>query len=286
MGSEFHATLAEMLAATVAGNRFDDLPATVTFKAKQYVLDIVGCSLGASHEPQARMLLEVIRAQGGTPQSSAMGCGHKTSAMNAALFNGATGHIYDFDDDHRQSAMHPSTAVFPAVLAVAEERGLGGKALLQAFILGNEVAVRIGEAFLGLAGSQGFHATATCGTFGAAAGCAQALGLDRDGVTQALGLAGSFAAGTNEWRAKGSWQKPLNPGHAAMSGVLAACLAQQGFRASATILDGPDGFIRAHAYQDRYDTTKVSEKLGVQWKMADTSIKVHAGCRWAAAAGA
>jgi 2-methylcitrate dehydratase PrpD len=273
--------IAEILAEFCCGYRFEDLPKETVEKVKHYVIDVIGCIVGAAKERQAEIVTDVIKTQGGNPLSSVFAQGFKTSPMGAAFVNGTSGHIYDFDDDHREGTMHPSVAVFPAVFALGEQQKVSGKDLMRAFILGLEVMIRTGESFLGKTYYQGFHPTGTCGVFGAAAGSSLILGLDPTNTTYALGLAGSFAAGTLEWAVEGSWQKPLQAGNPAMCGVLVACLAQQGFKGARTILEGPAGFIRAHSYKDTYDLTRLTADLGKKWEMMDTSIKIHSCCRFA-----
>jgi len=274
--------IAEVLADFVAHNRYDDLPHAVIEKAKNHIIDTVGCIVGAAHENQARILLALMDSEGGNPHSSVFGQGYKTSAMNAALIHGTLGHIFDFDDDHREGTMHPSIAVLPAVFALGERMRISGKDLLRAYCLGLEVMIRVGESYLGKSYYQGFHPTGTCGVFGAAAGCAALLGLNARQTVYALGLAGSFAAGTLEWRTEGSWQKPLQAGHPAMFGLLAASLAEKDFIGARTIFDGPDGVIRAFSFKDTYDYNRITDNLGSKWEMVDTSIKVHACCRFGA----
>jgi 2-methylcitrate dehydratase PrpD len=155
---------------------------------------------------------------------------------------------------------------------------------MRAYILGLEVALRIGESFLGKSYYQGFHPTGTCGIFGAAAGCALVLGLDVKRTTYALGLAGSFASGTMEWSTEGSWQKPLQAGHAAMLGVISASLAEKHFIGARTVFDGPSGVIRAFSFKDTYDYAYMTENLGERWAVATIDYKVHACCRFGAAA--
>jgi 2-methylcitrate dehydratase PrpD len=208
--------------------------------------------------------------------------GFKTSVINAAMINGTMGHIFDFDDDHREGTMHPSVAVFPAVFALGELQEVSGKDLIRAFILGLEVMIRVGESFLGKSYYQGFHPTGTCGVFGAAAGCALLLGLDVKQTKYALGIAGSFAAGTVECTLEGAWQKPLQAGHPAMGGVLAALLAEKNFIGTGTVFDGEGGIIRAFSFKDQYDYSRITKTLGKKWEMLDTSIKVHACCRFSA----
>lgn len=274
--------IAEVLAEFVVSQKYEDLPKETVEKAKHSLVDCTGCILGASREQQAKILIEVMKGEGGTPQSSVFGHGFKTSVMNAALLNGTMGHILDFDDIHCKGSTHTSVAVLPAVFALGEKLEVSGRDLMRAFVLGLEVAIRVGESFLGKSYYQGFHPTGTCGVFGAAAGCASLLGLDVNQTTYALGLAGSFAAGTTKWSTEGTWQKPLQAGHPAMCGVLAASLAKREFIGARTIFEGPDGVIRAFSYKDTYDYAPITENLGEKWEMMDTSIKVHACCRFGA----
>jgi 2-methylcitrate dehydratase PrpD len=274
--------IAEILAEFVVNQKFENLPEAAVEKAKTYILDLVGCIVGASREQQAHALLDVIKAEGGNPHSSVFAHGFKTSVMNAALLNGTMGHIFDFDDDHREGVMHSSVAVFPAVFALGEKLKVNGKELLRGFILGSEIMIRIGESFLGKSTYKGFHPTGTCGVFGATAGCASTLRLDAKQATYALGLAGSFAAGVMKWRREGSWQKPLQPGHAGMYGVLSASLGGKNFLGASSIFEEPDGVIKMFSLQDEYDYAPITKALGQKWEMMDTSIKVHACCRFSA----
>jgi len=275
-------TIAESISAFLTCCRFEDIDRRAVDAAKLFMVDVLGCTIGASNEPQAKALIEVLREEGGAPHSSVIGGGFKTSVMNAAFINGLKGHIFDFDDDHREGTMHPSVAVFPAVFALAEKLHASGKDTVRALVLGLEVMIRMGESFLGKSYYQGFHPTGVCGVFGAAAGCSALLGLTPQQTTYALGLAGSFASGTLEWRTEGAWQKPLQPGHASMMGFVAASLARRDFIGARTIFEGPDGVIRAYSYKDQFDYSRLTDGLGERWEMADNSIKVHACCRFAA----
>jgi 2-methylcitrate dehydratase PrpD len=279
-GTREERRLADILAEFLVQEKCDDLPRETVEKVKEYVLDVVGCTVGASREPQVKTLLEVVKGEGGIPHSSVFASGLKASVMNAAMINGVMGHTFDFDDDHREGTMHPSVAVFPAVFALGEKLNVKGKDFLRSFILGLEVMIRLGEALLGKSYYQGFHPTGTCGVFGAAAGCSTLLDLDVKRTKYALGIAGSFSAGTQECTGDGAWQKPLQAGHPAMGGVLAAFLAEKGYIGSGTVLDGPSGLIKALSFKDQYDYGRITETLGKKWEMMDTSIKVHACCRF------
>ena len=245
--------IAEVLAEFLVGQKFEDLPKETKDQVKRYVLDVIGCTIGSSRRPQIKALTEVIKAEGGNPYSSVFAHGFKTSPMNAALLNGTMGHALDFDDDHREGTMHPSVAVFPAVFALGEKRGVNGKEFMRSFILGLEVMIRLGESLLGQSYYQGFHPTGTCGVFGAAAASATVMGLDVLRTKYALGIAGSFSAGTQECTGEGAWQKPLQAGHPAMGGVLAASLAEKNFIGAGTVFDGPYGLIKALSYRDQFD---------------------------------
>jgi 2-methylcitrate dehydratase PrpD len=275
-------SIVEILAEFITTQNFQALPKEAPEQAKGYLLDIMGCIIGGSKEPQAKALIEVVKAEGCKPQGTVFMNGLKTSVMYAALINGTMGHALELDDSHREAVMHPSAVVFPAVFALGEKLGVSGKELILAYVLGLEVMIRVGESFLGKSTYQGFHPTGTCGVFGAAAGCAALLRLNSRQTKYALGLAGSFAAGTLECTGEGSWQKPLQAGHPAMCGVLAASLADQNFVGSGTVLDGPGGLIKAFSFKDIYDYGRITETLGKKWEMMDTSIKVHACCRFSA----
>ncbi|MBP1733575.1 MAG: 2-methylcitrate dehydratase PrpD [Deltaproteobacteria bacterium] len=252
--------LAETIAEFLVNERYEDLPKEAIKKVKEFTLDVIGCTVGASDQPQIKALTQVLVAEGGNPHASVFAHGFKTSMMNAALFK--------------------SVAVFPAVFAVGERRGAPGKEFLRSFILGLEVMIRLGESLLGKSYYQGFHPTGTCGVFGAAAACATIMGLDPLRTKYAIGLAGSFSAGTQECTGEGAWQKPLQAGHPAMGGVLAASLAEQSFIGAGTVFDGPYGLIKALSYKDQYDYSRITETLGKKWEMTETSIKVHACCRF------
>jgi 2-methylcitrate dehydratase PrpD len=270
----------QVLADFIVQKKFEDLPQHAVDKVKEFMLDVIGCTIGASSQPQINVLTEVLRSEGGNPRSSVFAHGFKTSMMNAAMLNGTMGHTFDFDDDHREGTMHPSVAVFPAAFAVGEHLRVTGKAFLRSFILGLEVMIRLGESLLGKSYYQGFHPTGTCGVFGAASACAAIMGLDPLRTKYALGIAGSFSSGTQECTGEGAWQKPLQAGHPAMGGVLAASLAEKSYIGSGTVLDGPSGLIKALSFKDQYDYGRITETLGETWEMADTSIKVHACCRF------
>ncbi len=276
-------TISQKLGQLGAGLKYEDISQDVQTNAKKFILDVIGVILGAKGVSSSSTMIDtIINDLGGQPDSTIMGYGVKVSSNLAALANGTMGHAFDMDDDHREGIQHPSIVVFPALLALAEKYGIDGKTFLTSFIFGSEVTIRAGEAFLGQTYYQGFHPTGTCGVFGSAAGVAKLLNLDETGIALALGIAGSQAAGLLEWKAQGTWTKGYQAGHAAMCGVISGLLARRGYTSPTTVFEGEDGFLRAYSYKDIYDCNKLTDKLGEKWEMADTSIKVHACCRFSA----
>lgn len=275
-------TISQEIAVIGEQLQFEDLPKEVVENAKKFILDVLGCMLGAKNVPSSATMVDTVLELGGSPDSTVIGYGFKTSPAMAALANGTIGHALDIDDAHREGTQHSTVVVFPALLAIAEKYNLDGKSLLTAFVFGSEVTIRLGQAFLGQSYYQGFHPTGTCGVFGAAAGTAKLLNLDKEKIAFAIGMAGSQSSGLLEWKAQGTWTKRLQAGHAAMGGVISGLLAKRGYTAPTTVLEGEDGFMRAYSYKDRFDLKKLTENFGRKWEMADNCIKVHACCRFSA----
>jgi len=188
--------------------------------------------------------------------------------------NGAAGHALDFDDTHTTMSGHPSVPVMPALLALGETDGADGRTLLAALVAGIELECRLG-ALLGLGHyAAGFHATGTVGTFGAAAACAHLLGLDEQGWLNALGLAGTQAAGLKS--GFGTMAKPLHAGRAASAGLLSALLARGGFTAQPAILEVAQGFAATHAGAE--PSVATLERYAGRFLIRETLFKYHAAC--------
>jgi 2-methylcitrate dehydratase PrpD len=206
-----------------------------------------------------------------------LGVDERLAPPHAALANGAAAHALEMDDTHLGGSIHLGASVFSAALAAAELVPTTGPTLLRAAVAGYEVAARLAVALDPAAHyRRGFHPTGTCGAFGAAAAAAVVLGLDATGVTTALGVAGSQAAGSMEFLTDGTWTKRLHPGWAASSGLHAAALARAGFRAPASIVDGRFGFL--HGYSDGRDEAALDGSGG--YELMRTGVKPHACCRY------
>jgi 2-methylcitrate dehydratase PrpD len=273
-------TIAQQVAKVCVNLKFEDIDKRTVENCKMFFLDCLGTTLSAKMTGSALAVSQTAMEMGGNPDSTIIGYGVKTSPMMAALVNGTTAHSQDFDDDHRVGVLHSSVTVLPAVLAMGEKLGLSGKDVLTAFIFGSEITIRVGEAFLGKCVFAGFHPTGVCGVFGAAAGVGKVLGLSEEELTMALGIAGSQASGITEFNRDGVWTKRLHPGHAAMCGVLSACMAQKGYTGPATVFEGECGFLQGYSFKGEYDTKPIIDELGKRWEVADNSIKLHSCCRF------
>src|SRR5215210_1866558 len=179
------------LAARASALSYDTLPENVRALARQCVLDYYGVALAGADDPLVAILLDELAEAGGNPQASLIGHAARLPMLSAALVNGAMGHALDYDDVNLAMPGHPSVAILPGLLALAEERRSSGRA----FVAGYETACRIGKALQPGHYNLGFHATGTVGCFGAAAACARLLGLDAEATTRALGIAGTQASG-------------------------------------------------------------------------------------------
>ena len=264
----------EKLARFAVETSYRSFPKPVIHQAKRCFLDLLGVALGGSKQPLGNILVKVAKDFGGKPQATVLGHGLKTNVMNAALVNGAIAHALDYDDTHIYSIGHPSAPVIPAILAVAEWKGLSGKSALEAFILGFEVETRIG---LGLGPKhydRGWHNTSTYGRFGAAVAAGKLLGLSLEQMKQALGLAGTQAAGLR--LVFGTMTKPFHPGKCAFDGVLSAILAQRGLTCAPNIIEGKKGYVEVLG--DHSKLEPMVKNLGKRYEVLRDTFKPYAAC--------
>ncbi|MEU8900336.1 MmgE/PrpD family protein [Nocardia sp. NPDC048505] len=248
--------------------------------AARRVLDVLGNSVAARTTPAAAAVRGVIEDWAGRPQASALGLAGRHPAAGAALYNGTLAHAMDFDDTHLPSVLHPSASVVPAALAVAQAAGASGAALLDAVAAGVEITVRLGmagyDAALGnsVFFERGLHATAICGTLGAAAAAAMLSGLDRAGIAHALGIAASMGAGLLEANRTGGTVKRTHCGWAAHSGVTAAQLARHGLTGPPTVIEGRFGLLQAFCGAQA-DPGSVTNGLGEHWELPGVFFKPY-----------
>jgi len=238
--------------------RADQITAKARDEMRRAMLDVLGTMLAGSQEPLGKIITEFVAAQGASGKSSVVGLPGKTSAMLAALANGTMAHALDYDDAGLFG--HPSAAVTPAVLAVAEEVGASGADALDACIVGFEIAGRIGAATTRTPYERGYHGTSIYGVFGATAAAGRLYGLTVDQMRQAFGIAGSLASGV---RANfGTMTKPLHAGECGRQGVEAAQLARAGFTADPNIIETKVGYGDTLLGHSEYDSEKMVAGLG------------------------
>lgn len=268
-------TLSSQLGVFLSRLSFNDLSESQIEKLKIYFLDWLGSAIaGQSGEP-VRIILEVIRDLGGRPESTIIANQSYGNCLLAALANGASSHMVEMDDLHRESILHPATAIIPAVLALAERQKASGADLLLAIAVGYEAAIRIAIG-AGPSHYRFWHTTATCGTFGAAAGASRLLGLNAEQTVSAYGSAGTQAGGLWEFLTNNAMSKQLHPGKAALNGLLSALLAQRGFTGARKILEGEKGFFKATSGD--VDPAKCLADLGKTFFFERNSLKYHASC--------
>jgi 2-methylcitrate dehydratase PrpD len=237
-------------------------------------LDWLGVTLAGSTDPSSLLLKDTVSEFAGKKQATVVGHHDRTDVFSAALLNGYFSHVLDYDDIHLEMIGHPSVPVFPAILAASELRGADGKSFICAYAVGVEAECRIGEAVNPEHYDRGWHSTATLGHFGAAAGAAKILGLDKPSITNALGVAGTQASGLRQ--VFGTMCKPFHGGKAAADGLFAAVLAERGFTSSGDMIGGEKGF--AAVLSDTYNPDGIFGIPGGRWHVDDIIFKRHASC--------
>lgn len=228
----------------ISSINYDKLPQNVIKQAKLCFLDFLSVSLRGSHTKSAQIIRSIINQNNGLGESTAIG-GTMTGLMDASLINGVYAHSLDLDDGHRLAQVHPGACIIPAALSLSEANGKSGKDFITSMVVGYQVAICLGMILNPGHRKKGFHSTGTCGTLGAAAAAAKIMDLNNDKISNALGLAGTQAAGLLESDHSGSMAKHLHAGKAAQSGLLSALLAEKGFTGATTIIEGKEGILKA-----------------------------------------
>src|ERR1700722_12777957 len=267
------------VAAFIAEARHSAIPDDVLALGRKSILDGLGLAVAGAAAESGHIVNAYLKEFDGLAQGcTVLGTKLRVPARFAAFANGIAIHAHDFDDTQLAAAkdrvygllMHPTAPFLPAVLAVAERNRLSGAAFVEAYYVGIEVCCKVAEAANPRHYQDGFHTTATCGPFGAAAGISNLLRLSQEDAAAVLGLAGSQSAGLRE--NFGTMTKPFIPGRAAESAVLAADLVQRGFSATRNILEARRGFFNAAC--GGYDDAAIRDKLGRPWPFANPGISI------------
>lgn len=259
------------LARYLVNARYEDLPPAVRHEAARALLNFLGCTIGSAQHETVSRALAAVRPVSGPPQAAVLGRHERLDIMHAALVNGISAHVLDFDDTHAR-AIHPSAPVLPALIAFAEWRPITGRKLLHAFVLGVETEERIGLSVFPEHYAVGWHITGTAGVFGSAAATGRLLGLDERQMCWALGTAATQAAGLREMF--GTMCKSLHPGRAAQNGLLSALLAAKNFTSSERAVEAPRGF--GQVASTRFDPMIITEGLGTRYEILSNMYKPYA----------
>lgn len=269
--------LSAELAAFAANLRYEDIPAPVLRRAEDLLLDCLASILAGASARAVQAIDRYAAAMGPADgPSEVLITRRRTTPLFAAMVNAAAAHVVEQDDVHNGSVFHPAAVVFPPALAVAQALGSSGRDLLTAAVAGYEVGIRVGE-FLGRSHYKIFHTTGTAGTLAAAVTTGRLLGLSPEQMLHALGSAGTQAAGLWEFLRDAADSKQLHTAKAAADGITAAYLAREGFTGARHILEGPQGM--AAGMSTDADPSRLCDRLGERWALAETSFKFHASCR-------
>jgi 2-methylcitrate dehydratase PrpD len=255
----------------VSNVQWRDISDTLRHNAKRSLVNFFGGAIGAARHPDIDALAAVLDAFSGPRQVTVVGRAERMDALSASTLNAISANLLDYDDTHLDTVIHPTAPVAPPVLALAERHGSTGEDVLLACILGIEVACRIGMAVSPHHYARGWHITATCGVFGAAAAAAKLRRLSPQQTAHALGIAASQSAGLVENLSSGA--KNVGVGHAARHGLFAALMAERGYTASPTALEGPHGWARAGG--DELQRERLFAHLGEQWEVSKNTFKPY-----------
>lgn len=262
------ATLAEFVSSTT----LDGVNADAVSYAKTAIRDYVGVALFGSHHDVGDQVYDYLDTYEGTGSATVFQRDPK-SPPAAALANGAFGHAVDYDDTFESIVLHPTSPVFAAALAAADDTNASGEELLTGYIVGCEVAYRVGHSTYPEHYQNGWHSTGTAGSFGAAAAAASVLNLDTETIRRTFGIVASSSSSLK--KNFGTMTKPLHAGHAAQMGVRAALLARDGFSADPDIFEGNLGYNQVMTVNDAYDPEEITKELGEEWAVLDIGFKPY-----------
>jgi 2-methylcitrate dehydratase PrpD len=260
------------LSQFVLNTKYEDLPAPVRKEGIRTFFNYVGGAVGGSNEQTVDIAVAALGPFSGPPQAGMFGRRERFDIMNAAFVNGVSSHVHDYDDTHLKTIIHPGSPVISAAMAAAEYHPTSGKDVLNALVVGIEVALRLGNSVYPNHYDRGWHITGTCGVVGAAAAAGKILDLSQQQLVWALGLAASTPVGLRE--SFGSMNKSFNPGKAASDGIFAALLAARNFTSSDGMIEAKRGW--ANTISTKQDYREITDELGTRFESALNTYKPFA----------
>ena len=273
-------TLAEQLATFCHDLSWEALPLLARERARLHALDTLGLALASHTQDFAAPALAGIAAAAGPGECTLIGDQRRLAPRDAALANGLLMHGLDYDDTHQASIVHPSVVGLPAALAIGEQLDTSWTDALTAYVIGVEVAIRIGAAVAGGFHHAGFHATGIVSHFGAALAAGKLLRLNESQLVTVQGIAASTASGVQVFLEEGAWSKRLHPGWGALAGITAAHLARCGFVGPTRPYEGRFGLFESHLHGAAPVPQRLVEGLGERWHLPDTAIKPYPVCHF------
>ena len=258
----------------ISGARWEQLPDTVRHEGKRSILNFFATALAGCREDAIEHTLNSLMMFSKGGQATVIGRAERLDALSAAFLNAASGNVFDFDDTHLRTVIHPTAPVAPALFALAEMRPIAGRDLLLAFALGVEIECRLGNAISPEHYARGWHITSTCGTLGAAAASGKLLSLDTERMMWAIGAAATQTGGLVE--RLGTATKSLSVGNAARNGLWSALLAERGFSGPPAPIEGRQGYLSALA-PSTIDWPALTSGLGDTWELAKNTYKPYPG---------
>jgi 2-methylcitrate dehydratase PrpD len=260
--------------------KYHSIPSQVIEKTKWAILDNLGVIIGGSVTSEGKRIAGFVKDLGDREEATALGFGFKSSMRNTAFLNGTLSEVIELQDGYTKGALHPCCGVISAALAAAEYYNKGGRDLISSIVAGYEVGNRVGDAMSPSHQERGFLPTGTVGGIGAAAGVGKVMGLDRERMFNAVGIAGFIlpvSTGDNLW---GCYTiKPIHGGAAAKTGVESAMLALRGYTACA--LEGDPRVKRGFCsiVSDTPAFERMTDGLGERYTISDIYFKPYACCR-------
>ncbi len=260
------------LAQYVLKAKFEDLPTNVVKETKRALVNYMGVTVGSCKHEAVEIAIQSLSAVSASKQATILGRKERFDALNAAFINGVGSHVFDFDDTHLVTNVHPSGPIASALLAYSEIKPVSGKDFLNAFYLGVEIMIRFANSTAPNHADIGWHVSGSVGSIGAAAAVGKLMGLSEQQMLWALGLGASQLVGFRD--SFGSMNKSFNPGRAASNGLFAALLAQKNFTSSNGVIEGRVGW--AQTVTTKIDYQELLGDLGSRFEIAKDTYKPFA----------